>query len=95
MTIITFKQADADVGSKGSATSLQTLPPVTTKRWVAGRKAAVVAAVHVGVLTVTQACRRYGLSPEEFAEWERHYEAEGLKGLRAGTRLRRPDYPMN
>jgi transposase-like protein len=55
----------------------------------------VVAAVLGGVLTVTEACRRYGLSPEEFAEWERHYEAEGLKGLRAGVRLRNPDYPMN
>jgi hypothetical protein len=95
MKIITFKQADADNGSKGSALSLQALPPVTTKRWVAGRKAAVVAAVHGSVLTVMEACRRYRLSPEEFAEWERNYEAEGLKGLRAGVRLRRPDYPMN
>ena len=94
MKIIAFKQADT-AGSKLSALSLQALPPVTTKRWVAGRKAAVVAAVLGGVLTVMEACRRYGLSPDELAEWERHYEAEGLKGLRAGVRLRRPDYPMN
>ena len=67
------------------------LPPVTTTRWVARRKAAVVAAVESGVLTVTEACRRYGLSPEEFAEWKRHYEAKGLSGLRAQIRLVRSD----
>ena len=55
----------------------------------------MVAAVHGGVLTIADACRRYGLSPEEFVEWERHYEAEGLKGLRASARLRRPDYPVH
>ena len=55
----------------------------------------MVAAVHGGVLTIMQACRRYGLSPEEFAEWERHYMAEGLKGLHASARLRDPSYPMN
>jgi transposase len=55
----------------------------------------VVAAVQAGVLTVMEACRAYGLSHEEFAEWQRHYEAEGLKGLRARARRRQPDYPMN
>ncbi len=95
MKIVTFKQGNIAAGSKASAVNLQALPPPTTKRWLARRKAAVVAAVNGGVLTVSAACRRYGLSPEEFAEWERHYEAEGLKGLRAGVRLRNPDYPMN
>lgn len=94
MKIVSFKQDNA-AETKASVTSLQALPPITTKRWLARRKAAVVAAVKGGVLTVTEACRRYGLSPEEFAEWERHYEADGLKGLRAGVRLRNPDYPMN
>src|SRR5215472_11492303 len=41
------------------------LPPPTTKRWVARRKAAVVAAVLAGVITVEEACRRYQLSEEE------------------------------
>ena len=95
MKVVTFKQDNAAAETKISAVSLQALPPVTTKRWVAGRKAAVIAAVQGGVLTVSEACRRYGLSPEEFSEWERHYEAEGVKGLRAQTRPRRPDYPMN
>jgi len=95
MKIVTFKQGNTTAGSKASAAILQALPPPTTKRWLARRKAAVVAAVNGGVLSVSDACRRYGLSPEEFAEWERHYEAEGLNGLRAQARLRRPDYPMN
>jgi len=92
MKVVEFRKS---TGTKGPVMNLEALPPVTTKRWVAGRKAAVVAAVQGGVLTVMEACRRYGLSPEEFAEWERHYEAEGLKGLRAQVRLRNPNYPMN
>jgi transposase-like protein len=94
MKIVTFKQDNSAAGPMASARP-GALPPATTKRWVASRKAAVVAAVHGGLLTVMEACRRYGLSPEEFAEWDRHYEADGLKGLRASSRLRQPPYPMN
>ena len=54
------------------------LPPVTTRRWVARRKAEVIAAVHAGMLSALEACRRYRLSPEEFLEWERHYLAGDL-----------------
>jgi hypothetical protein len=54
------------------------LPPITTRRWVARRKAEVVAAVHAGMLSALEACRRYRLSPEEFLEWERHYLAGDL-----------------
>jgi hypothetical protein len=54
------------------------LPPITTRRWVARRKAEVIAAVHAGMLSALEACRRYRLSPEEFLEWERHYLAGDL-----------------
>lgn len=91
MKVIDTKKSTA----KNVVASLAALPPVTTKRWVARRKAAVIAAVQAGALTMAEACRRYGLSSQEFAEWERHYEAEGLPGLRAGVRLPHPDYPMN
>jgi Protein of unknown function (DUF1153) len=64
------------------------LPPDNTKRWVARRKAAVVAAVHCGELTLEQACGRYQLSEEEFRSWERAYEIHGLAGLRT-TRCQR------
>jgi hypothetical protein len=59
------------------------LPPENTERWVARRKAAVVAAVHCGELTLEQACRRYQLSEEEFRSWESAYDIHGLAGLRA------------
>ena len=63
------------------------LPPANTKRWVARRKAAVVAAVLNGKITLGEACRRYQLSEEEFLTWQRAFEAHGLHGLRA-THLR-------
>ncbi len=72
---------------------LTELPPVTTTRWVTRRKAAVVAAVREGVLTLEEACRRYQLSVEEFTSWQRLVDRHGLPGLRA-TRIqeyRRPD----
>jgi hypothetical protein len=62
------------------------LPPTDTKRWVAGRKAAVVNAVHSGAIGLEEACRRYELSAQEFLSWERGVEAHGVAGLRV-TRL--------
>ena len=62
------------------------LPPPDTKRWVVRRKAAVVAAVQSGKITLEDACRRYQLTEEEFRAWQRAFEAHGLPGLRA-TRL--------
>ena len=50
------------------------------------RKAAVVAAVRAGVITLEEARRRYQLSEEEFRAWQRAFEAHGLSGLRT-TRL--------
>jgi hypothetical protein len=53
---------------------------------VARRKAEVIAAVHGGLLTMADACRRYSLSSDEFLEWERHFKRHGLEGLRASIR---------
>ncbi|MGH6718526.1 MAG: DUF1153 domain-containing protein [Alphaproteobacteria bacterium] len=66
--------------------ALTALPPPNTKRWVARRKAAVVAAVANGFLTLEDACRRYMLSAEEFASWQLAIDTHGLRGLRT-TRL--------
>ena len=62
------------------------LPPTDTKRWVARRKASVVAAVCSGALSVQEACRRYRLSLEELLAWQRAVERHGIPGLRV-TRL--------
>ncbi len=54
------------------------------------RKAQVVRAVHAGIITLEEACRRYRLSTEEFGSWQRSIEAHGLPGLRVtyGKRYR-------
>jgi transposase-like protein len=65
---------------------MEGLPPPTTKRWVVRRKAAVVAAVRSGDMTIEEACRIYQLSEEEFLSWQRAIEIHGLAGLRT-TRI--------
>jgi hypothetical protein len=62
------------------------LPPPNTRRWVVRRKAAVVAAVHSGRITLEEALLRWQLTEEEFRSWERAFEAHGLPGLRV-TRI--------
>ncbi len=91
-TGIEMAENGATVGSPASASDTSTphlldhLPPPNTKRWVIRRKAAVVAAVRTGVLSLEDACERYQLSVEEFLSWQRLIDRHGLPGLRA-TRL--------
>jgi len=70
------------------------LPPANTKRWVVRRKAAVVAAVQGGRITLEEALRRYQLTEEEFRAWQRAYDTHGLPGLRA-TRLQQYRTPSS
>jgi len=58
------------------------LPPPETKRWVPRRKAVIVNAVRCGAISLEEVCRRYQLSVEEFAAWQRAIEAHGVPGLR-------------
>jgi hypothetical protein len=55
------------IGPLGEPLTLESLPPPGTSRWVVRRKAEVVSAVSGGLLTVDEACARYGLTLEEFA----------------------------
>ena len=41
---------------------------------------------HGGLLSVDEACDRYGLSLEEFASWQRAVDRSGMPGLRV-TRI--------
>jgi hypothetical protein len=59
------------------------LPTPNTTRWTIRRKAAVVAAMRGGKMTLEEALRRYQLSEEEFRSWQRAFETHGLAGLRA------------
>jgi hypothetical protein len=54
----------------GSRMTRSDLPPRDTVRWVARRKAAVVRAVHHGLISNEEACALYGLSPEELESWK-------------------------
>src|SRR5262249_42180932 len=58
------------------------LPKVSTRRWVARCKMAIVDGVRRGELTLSEACARYQLSEEEFLSWERALNACGPPGLR-------------
>ena len=62
------------------------LPPADTKRWVASRKAAVVAAVNADVIDPDEVEARYGVSPEELDSWRDALSKHGVGGLRT-TRL--------
>ena len=68
--------------SVGGTWLIERLPHPNTKRWVVRRKAAVVAAVRRGGVTLEEACRVYQLSREEFLSWDRAFELHGLAGLR-------------
>ena len=70
------------VGPLGERLTLDDLPDPATQRWVARRKAQVVAAVTGGLLSIDEACDLYSLSLEEFIAWQRAVEREGLRGLR-------------
>lgn len=74
------------VGPLGEPLTLDSLPPPSTTRWVVRRKAEVVAAVNGGLLTVDEACKRYDLTLEEFAGWQRAVDRSGMPGLRV-TRI--------
>jgi hypothetical protein len=71
------------VGPLGEALTMDSLPPSDTTRWYPRYKAEVVAAVHGGLLSVDEACDRYGLKIEELASWQRAIELSGMRGLRA------------
>ena len=74
------------IGPLGEPLTLDSLPPPSTSRWVVRRKAEVVAAVNGGLLSVDEACDRYGLTIEEFAGWQRAVDRSGMAGLRV-TRI--------
>lgn len=71
----------------GSMMTRSDLPPVSTTRWVASRKAAVVKGVLAGLLTEDEACRLYKLSTEEYRGWESAIKNHGISALKS-TRLK-------
>src|SRR5215208_4951607 len=70
----------------GTVLTLANLPLPDAQRWVASRKAIVVAAVRGGLLSMSDACARYRLTTEEFLNWQTQVDRNGLQGLRT-TRI--------
>ena len=70
----------------GTVLTLANLPPPDAQRWVASRKAVVVAAVRGGLLSMSDACARYRLTTEELLGWQTQVDRNGLQGLRT-TRI--------
>jgi len=66
----------------GRKISRADLPPKNTSRWVARRKAAVVAAVESGLLEKEEACKMYALSEEELESWILAMDKHGARALR-------------
>lgn len=58
------------------------LPPKTTSRWVASRKASVVLAIEVGLISKGEACEWYALSEEELDGWKEAIKSHGISGLK-------------
>ncbi|MEQ3708532.1 MAG: DUF1153 domain-containing protein [Tateyamaria sp.] len=72
----------------GTVLTRADLPPRSTRRWVASRKAAVVRGVLYGLLTQTDALERYSFSEEEFLGWVQAVSDHGEEALKA-TALQR------
>ncbi len=68
--------------SDGTKLTRSDLPPVNTKRWVARRKATVVAAVDNGLIGPEEACEMYRLSDEELDTWRAAVRRHGAAALR-------------
>ena len=81
MTNMTNRETP-DAG-RSSDSDLSDLPSPDTRRWVARRKAQVVAAVQAGRLPLEEALGLYRLTIEEFASWQRALLRHGLGGLKA------------
>ena len=69
--------------SDGSVMTRADLPPASTRRWVASRKASVVRGVVYGLISQEEALRLYSLSQDEFREWVTAVTMHGEEALKA------------
>ena len=86
---------DSTAGSNESPDAVHTQrasrPPSrpAPTRWVAHRKAEVVAAVRGGFMSLDEARRRYALSIDEYLSWQQEIDLYGLAGLRVNRTQKR------
>jgi hypothetical protein len=65
------------IGPEGSRLTIADLPAPGTKRWVARRKAEVVAAVRGGLISLEEVCSRYKLTVDELLSWQESLQRSG------------------
>ncbi|WP_159874374.1 DUF1153 domain-containing protein [Novosphingobium sp. 9U] len=63
----------------------RSIPLPDTSRWVAKRKADVVAAIERGAISMNDACERYQLSHHELTSWRRAVRRKGAAALPANN----------
>ena len=80
-----FSMQQVVIGPLGNPLTLADLPRPGTLRWVARRKAEVVAAVEGGFLSTETACAMYTLSLDELLSWQETLARRGIRGLRIRT----------
>ena len=86
MVADTFGNKGPVLHPRGHPITIADLPPEGVRRWSAIRKAEVVACVRAGLISIEQACERYGLSDAEFHSWKKYLDDHGVAGLRS-TRI--------
>jgi len=69
------------------------LPSILVTRWTPRRKAALVKALKSNEISLEEAQRRFGVSPEEFRSWVASFERYGTPGLRSTRYQIYRDYP--
>lgn len=67
----------------GSILTRADLPPTSTRRWVASRKILVVRGVLYGLISLSEAKQKYGISDEEFNGWVSLVAEHGVEALKA------------
>src|SRR3954447_26008937 len=75
------RAARVPLSRNGEVLTANNLPSPRLKRWVAGRKAEVLTAVDCRLLSVDEACARYGISLDEFLYWKSAVGRAGVRGL--------------
>ena len=78
----------------GTILSRADLPPSDTRRWVASRKIVVVRGVLYGLITLSEAKKRYGISDEEFNTWVAAVAEHGVEALKV-TALKKYRQPKD
>ncbi|MEO1106794.1 MAG: DUF1153 domain-containing protein [Pseudomonadota bacterium] len=78
----------------GSVLSRADLPPSDIRRWVASRKIIVVRGVLYGLITPSDAKKRYGISDEEFNTWVSAVAEHGIEALKV-TALKKYRQPKD